>query len=191
MSSWNTPSFNWTLTIAETPTKNFPWWSYLLYDGQGDCWKPNLVMVHKVDGLLGDWVAPPVVSKYLISETHGSVTLKVGCILAAPDGSLNKILKNKQEMEIELTLLIKLGPSLAWRAFCIAACSSLEYCSRPNLTNWSDGLLLWFLHELVVVIVSHLFVLSENNIVLYIIYMLHISSVYKRRKITWKFESAA
>ena len=41
-------------------------------------------------------MAPPVVSKYLISETHGSVTLQVGCILAAPDGSLNKTLKKEK-----------------------------------------------------------------------------------------------
>ena len=87
MSSWNTPSLSWTLTIAETPTKYLPWKCHAIKNNDLD--RPtHLTVVHKVDGLLWDWVAPSVVTEYLICQTDRPVTLEVRCMLASTNWPL-------------------------------------------------------------------------------------------------------
>ena len=167
MSSWNTPSLSWTLTMAETPTKYLPWKCHAIKNNDLD--RPtHLTVVHKVDGLLRDWVAPAVVTEYLICQTDRPVTLEVSCMLASPNWPLKiSFYKCAQgSTKSGLTLLMKFGPSLACNALCIAACSSLEYWSRPNLTNWSDG---WGLSEFPDMVIHRIktFALQHKECIMY------------------------
>ena len=96
-------------------------------------------MIHEVYGLLRYCVTPPIEAEYLVGQRDRPVSLEVGSVGSSSHGSLgsgiNIVVTDKKYQYSPVTLLIKLGPSLACRAFCMACCSSLENWSIPNLSN--------------------------------------------------------